>query len=118
MKLRYFWIVAVCLIVLFGTGCKNKCSDKKEDDLIKELLKDEEGATEFRVYFNYQDGSDYYVTNVKLNKLAVKPDKPIRNGYKFIGWYEDKNGVTPFNFSTPTLTSKNFFIICYSSISS
>ena len=101
MKLRYFWIVAVCLIVLFGTGCKNKCSDKKEDDLIKELLKDEEGATEFRVYFNYQDGSDYYVTNVKLNKLAVKPDKPIRNGYKFIGWYEDKNGVTPFNFSTP-----------------
>lgn len=105
MKFRYFWIIAVCLIVLFGTGCNKKCGKENEDDKIKELLKDEEGATEFRVYFNYQDERDYYVINVKLNKLATRPDKPIRNGYKFIGWYEDKNGVNLFDFSQPITKS-------------
>ena len=36
MKFRYFWIIAICLIVLFGTSCNKKCGKDKEDEEIKE----------------------------------------------------------------------------------
>ncbi len=105
MRFRYFWIIAICLIVLFGTSCNKNCGKDKEDEEIKELLKDEEGATTFRVYFNYMDGSDYVMINVDLNKLVAMPNKPTRNGYKFIGWYQDKNGVNAYDFKTPITKS-------------
>ena len=111
MKFRYFWIIAICLIVLFGTSCNKKCGKDKEDEDIKELLKDEEGATSFRVYFNYMDGSEYVMVNVNLNKLVAMPNKPTRNGYKFIGWYEDKNGVNTFDFKTPITKSIMLYAI-------
>ena len=43
----------------------------------EELLKDEEGATSFRVYFNYMDGRDYYMVNVNLNKVVTISGKSI-----------------------------------------
>ena len=112
MKARYFWIIAICLVVLFGASCNKKCgNDNKEDEELKELLKDEEGATSFRVYFNYMDGSEYKLVNVNLDKLVARPNQPTRNGYKFIGWYEDKNGVTAYDFTTPITKSIMLYAI-------
>ena len=113
MKFRYFFVIAICLVVLFSASCNKKCGNNHsdDDDELKELLKDEEGATTFRVYFNYMDGSEYKMVNVNLNKLAALPNNPTRNGYKFIGWYEDKNGVTVYDFSTPITKSIMLYAI-------
>ncbi len=113
MKLRYFWIITICFFALLLNGCKSNCGNKNNgnDDELEELLKDEEGATSFRVYFNYMDGSEYLMYNVDLNKVAVRPNTPSREGYKFIGWYEDKNGVTPYNFSNPVTKSIMIYAI-------
>ena len=135
MKLRYLWLIVICLCVLFSSACNKKCNDNTSDDdqnnnitnnennnnnnnnnsdvnnELDELLKDEEGATTFRVYFNYMDESEYQVVNVNINKVVVRPNKPEREGYKFIGWYTDKDGVTPYNFSTPITKSIMLYAI-------
>lgn len=49
----------------------------------------------YTVTFN--NGSKSKVVEVKKNKVVHKPATPIKNGYKFIGWYS--NGVK-FNFDT------------------
>lgn len=101
MKLKNLWLLVICLGLLFVPSC-NGCgkTEDPETNELEELLKDEEGATSFRVYFNYMDGRDYYMVNVNLNKVVTRPDAPTREGYKFIGWYEDKNGQVPYVFST------------------
>ena len=112
MKLKNLWLLVICLGLLFIPSCKdNGNNNNSEEDALKELLKDEEGATTFRVYFNYMDGSEYQETQVALNKLAVRPTTPVRNGYKFIGWYEDKNGAIPYVFSTPVTKSIMLYAI-------
>ena len=113
MKARYFWVIAICLVILFGASCNKKCGNDNndDDDEIKELLKDEEGATSFRVYFNYMDGSEYKMVNVNLDKLVARPNTPTRQGYKFIGWYEDKNGVNAYNFTNPITKSIMLYLI-------
>lgn len=113
MKFRYFWIISICILFLFSSGCKNNCgnNNNNDDDELEELLKDEEGATSFRVYFNYMDGSEYVKVDVNKDKMVTRPNTPTREGYKFIGWYEDKNGVTPYVFSTPVTKSIMLYAI-------
>ena len=113
MKFRYFWIISICLLLLFSTGCKKGCgnNNNSDDDELNELLKDEEDATSFRVYFNYMDGSEYQMVNVNLDKMVTRPNAPTREGYKFIGWYEDKNGTIPYVFSTPITKSIMLYAI-------
>ena len=78
---------------------------------VEDFLKDEEDATSFRVYFNYMDGTDYKVVNVDINKVVVRPNKPEREGYKFIGWYKDLEGTEAYNFSTPVTKTFMLFAI-------
>ena len=83
---------------------KCECGLEEESELDK-LLKDEEGATEFRVYFNYMDDSEYVMVNVSLNKVVVRPNKPSREGFKFLGWSTDELGTNFYNFSSPITKS-------------
>ena len=113
MKFTYFLKISIRLLLLFSTGCKKGCgnNNNSDDDELNELLKDEEGATSFRVYFNYMDGSEYQMVNVNLDKMVTRPNAPTREGYKFIGWYEDKNGTIPYVFSTPITKSIMLYAI-------
>lgn len=38
---------------------------------------------------------------VDKNEKATQPTEPTRDGYKFMGWYTDKEGSTKFDFNTP-----------------
>ncbi len=109
MAKRIFVVFAFCLMISLMTGCKkgDGCFNKgpSEDEIIAELLKDEPGATEFRVYFNYMDGSDYQMVTVQQNKLVMRPTKPIRDGYRFVDWYVDKDFSATYQFSNAVTKS-------------
>ena len=32
MKFRYFWIISICLLLLFSTGCKKGCGNNNNGD--------------------------------------------------------------------------------------
>ncbi len=107
MSRKIFLIFVFCLFVSLTTGCKKKCGDENgpspeptEAEIIAALLKDEPGATEFRVYFNYMDGSDYQKVEVQKDKIVMRPEKPIREGYRFIDWYIDSDFSSTYQFST------------------
>ncbi|MBE6131584.1 MAG: hypothetical protein E7183_07660 [Erysipelotrichaceae bacterium] len=89
---------------------KCECGFEEESEIDK-LLKDEEGATEFRVYFNYMDDSEYVMVTVSLNKVVVRPNKPSRDGFKFLGWYTDESGTNLYNFNTPITKSIMLYAI-------
>ena len=38
---------------------------------------------------------------VQDGECVVKPEKPTRSGYRFIGWYVDEKLITKFDFDTP-----------------
>ena len=114
MKNKILLAFVLCLFVCLTTGCPaggQSGGNSNEDPGLDELLKDEPGATEFRVYFNYMDGSEYTMTTVMANKIATRPSTPIRNGYNFLGWYTDKNGVNPYDFSSTVTKSIMLYAI-------
>ena len=56
------------------------------------------------VTFDSRDGSAVSSQTVAKNGKATKPSDPVRSGYKFEGWYKEKECTTPWNFSQDTVT--------------
>lgn len=46
---------------------------------------------------------------VDKNGKATQPTEPTRDGYKFMGWYTDKEGSTKFDFNTPITENINLY---------
>lgn len=57
------------------------------------------GATTYTVRFETNGGSAINTQIIRLNGEVVKPENPIRAGYKFDGWYSDKELTKSYNFS-------------------
>lgn len=103
MKIKMIWLAFICFMVSCISGCTipgSNTGNNGTDDNLDELLKDEPGATEFRVYFNYLDGSEYEVKYVQAGKRVLAPTAKVKEGFAFDGWYQDKNFVSKFDFST------------------
>ncbi|MBW3091140.1 S-layer homology domain-containing protein [Bifidobacterium miconisargentati] len=49
---------------------------------------------------NYGNGAQTKVTVAKGATVAV-PATPVRDGYRFLGWYDAANGGSKFDFNTP-----------------
>lgn len=52
----------------------------------------------FTVTFDPNNGDALIVETVEKNKLAIKPEAPTKDGYKFVNWCIDEK---PFSFNTP-----------------
>ena len=70
--------------------------------------KEEVKVTKYTVKFETDGGNKVPSVTVEENKTIVKPADPIKEGYKFLGWY---NGKNKFDFATKitkniTLTAK------------
>ena len=52
------------------------------------------------INFDSNGGSSVKRQVIEKNSLALKPTDPVKNGYKFTGWYTDEALTTPFKFST------------------
>lgn len=44
---------------------------------------------------------EYTHLAIKPNSLMAKPQDPVKEGYKFEGWYSDEELTTPFDFNSP-----------------
>lgn len=66
----------------------------------KEVLFAKWGVKEFTISFKNTYNTD--ILDIKASYLSVitKPKDPVRPGYKFLGWYIDKNFTTLYTFST------------------
>jgi uncharacterized repeat protein (TIGR02543 family) len=42
-----------------------------------------------------------------FDTTAIKPMDPTKEGYTFVGWYEDAKGTTPWNFDSNTMSASN-----------
>ncbi|MCD2252162.1 leucine-rich repeat domain-containing protein [Listeria monocytogenes] len=59
----------------------------------------------YNVLFNV-DGVETNET-VELDSLLTSPTAPIKEGYTFIGWYDEKTGGTEWDFATDKMPAKD-----------
>ena len=55
----------------------------------------------FTVAFDTNGGTSVKSQTVESGKLATQPAAPTKEGYKFLGWYADKELTKEFSFTTP-----------------
>ncbi|MCD7947166.1 MAG: InlB B-repeat-containing protein [Oscillospiraceae bacterium] len=63
----------------------------------------------FDVQTSETQTTDYSSKSIKYEAPleAQKPDDPVRSGYEFLGWYENVDFETPYDFSTGTMPASN-----------
>ena len=70
---------------------------------------DQENQTTYTLSFDSNGGSAVDAIIQEGGTSLNAPDAPIRNGYVFIGWYENSQLTTPFTFDTMPSTSKTLY---------
>jgi len=60
----------------------------------------QKGTVNYTVSFNTNGGSAVKAATVKANTKVAKPANPTKSGYKFTGWYLDKDCTEPWDFNT------------------
>lgn len=63
----------------------------------------EVGAGNYRVTFDKNDGTAgiYQVQWIAAGQMASVPEEPVRELYRFTGWYMEPATITEYDFSTP-----------------
>lgn len=76
----------------------NEYTDKVTEDM-SFVAVFQKGTVNYTVTFNSNGGSAVKAATVKANTKVTKPANPTKSGYKFTGWYLDKNCTEPWDFS-------------------
>lgn len=58
---------------------------------------------EYTVTFEVDGGTAIQNQTVRNGRTAIKPADPVKDGYKFIGWYKDAAFTAPFAFETTVI---------------
>lgn len=58
---------------------------------------------EYTVTFEVDGGTAIGNQTVRNGRTAIKPADPVKEGYKFIGWYKDAAFTAPFAFETTVI---------------
>jgi len=61
--------------------------------------------THYEVSFNVNGGSAVEAQTVLNGKFAAKPADPTREGYVFVGWYQDSECKTSYEFGSQPVTA-------------
>ena len=64
------------------------------------------GVSKYTVKFETNGGSDVKSVSVNKNAVATEPTAPTKEGFKFDGWYTDKELTTAYDFTAKV--TKNF----------
>ena len=59
-------------------------------------------------YMNDDTDSTFFCDDCDGTKVNVIPPDPYRDGYKFIGWYKEKEGINEFDFEKEIIPSKEY----------
>lgn len=57
----------------------------------------------------YNDGNIYETVNVRKNRMMDRPTNPTKDGYIFLGWYDQDNNI--FDFKTNI--NKNMVLVAH-----
>ena len=60
--------------------------------------------TGYNASTSYSTDTKQFTQKVENNSFALEPDTPVRRGYTFLGWFNQAEGGTEWNFSTPITT--------------
>lgn len=65
-------------------------------------------STQYAVHFenNYDSSGEYSSQMVNSGKKITEPDAPVRNGYVFLGWYQDAGLTEEWNFKKDKVKSE------------
>ena len=77
----------------------NEYTDKVTKDMTL-IAVFQKGTVNYTVSFNTNGGSAVKAATVKANTKVAKPANPTKSGYKFTGWYLDKDCTEPWDFNT------------------
>ena len=67
-------------------------------------------ADKYTVDFNSNGGTNVDSQIVEKNKLAAKPSNPTKDGYTFLGWYDNKDlAEKEFDFANPITTNMTLY---------
>lgn len=55
----------------------------------------------YTVSFNTNGGNEISTQKVIKNSIASEPKEPVKDGFKFDGWYKDAELTEKYNFSSP-----------------
>lgn len=77
----------------------NEYTDKVTKDMTL-IAVFQKGTVNYTVSFNTNGGSAVKAATVKANTKVTKPANPTKSGYKFTGWYLDKDCTEPWDFNT------------------
>lgn len=80
MKNRRAFLILSCATVMLAAGCSSKECQVSFSD-------------------NYAGSKGSYDTVVKSGKKVTQPDAPVRDGYDFVGWFEDEMLLKKWDFS-------------------
>lgn len=64
---------------------------------------------EFEVTFNSNGGSAVASQKISENGLVTLPEAPTKEGYTFVGWFEDEALEKEFNFETKITENKTLY---------
>jgi uncharacterized repeat protein (TIGR02543 family) len=59
----------------------------------------EKGSTFYKVKFNSNGGTPIKDITIESNDSIKKPTDPVKEGYRFIGWYKDSSCTQPWDFA-------------------
>lgn len=66
----------------------------------------------YDVYFDTDGGTAIQTERVKGGELVERPSvDPVKEGYYFTGWFADKNGTMPFDFSLPVTKDTTVYAV-------
>ncbi len=57
----------------------------------------------------YSDGNVYETIDIRKNRPMKRPENPLKDGYVFLGWYDESGNIWNFN----TSVSKNMNLVAH-----
>ncbi|MDE7095134.1 MAG: InlB B-repeat-containing protein [Anaeroplasmataceae bacterium] len=89
-------ILGVCGAIFFSLGLI-ACTTNEGKEPIEEI-------TKYVVTFNYKNGDPSTILQVQDGKKVAMPTEPQRDGYKFLGWYQDESLKKAWDFDHDTIS--------------
>lgn len=76
-----------------------------------EVLPDKYANVAYLYNYNDAPGDGIYLLDDYDNEPILYPPEnaPVRDGYTFAGWYKEKDCITPWDFTTDIIPSKEFY---------
>ena len=101
MKKRYLFVILIILLVLTLalSACNDEQNPAENDDGQNPSGQD---PVEYSVTFNLNYAGAAVTVLKTQNGVVQFAEEPQRDNYKFLGWYLDAEGITPFTAQSVT----------------